>query len=223
MSENKSVVKRYVYVWEGPVRITHWINFFAIIILSVTGWYIHDPFVAAPDKYHAPFIMGNMRYIHYLTGIIFAISVIIRIYWLFVGNKYASWHSFLNPLNKKDRKTLISYVKYYMFLEKNPPHTLGHNPVALLAYIAVFGLFILQIITGLALWAQINPDSTLYTLTGWIFSIVSNQWVRFFHYLVMFLMGGFFINHVYSAVLFDFKTQSGEISSIFAGWKPERD
>jgi Ni/Fe-hydrogenase 1 B-type cytochrome subunit len=27
------------YVWEVPVRATHWVNFFAIIILSVTGIY----------------------------------------------------------------------------------------------------------------------------------------------------------------------------------------
>jgi len=33
----------------------------------------------------------------------------------------------------------------------------------------------------------------------------------------------FFINHIYSAVLFDFKTQSGEISAIFSGWKPLRE
>jgi len=39
----------------------------------------------------------------------------------------------------------------------------------------------------------------------------------------MFLIGGFFINHIYSAVLFDFKTQSGEISAIFSGWKPLRE
>ncbi|MCX8084490.1 MAG: cytochrome b/b6 domain-containing protein, partial [Calditerrivibrio sp.] len=89
--------------------------------------------------------------------------------------------------------------------------------------IVLFNIFILQILTGFALWAQANPDSLLYTLTGWIFSIASNQWVRFFHYLVMFLIGGFVINHLYSAVLFDFKTQSGEISSIFSGWKPQRD
>ena len=28
------------YVWEWPVRIVHWVNFLAILILSVTGIYI---------------------------------------------------------------------------------------------------------------------------------------------------------------------------------------
>jgi len=220
---NYCAAKRFIYVWEGPVRITHWINVFSIIILSITGYYIHNPFIDIHDTFYPPYIMGTVRYIHYLTGVIFSVSVIIRLYWLFVGNPYASWKSFANPFKKEDRKILLSYLKYYTFLEKNPPHTLGHNPVALMAYIVLFNLFILQILTGFGLWAQANPGSTLYSLTGWIFSIVSNQWIRFFHYLVMFLIGGFFINHIYSAVLFDFKTQSGEISSIFSGWKPQRD
>ncbi|MEF3254404.1 MAG: Ni/Fe-hydrogenase, b-type cytochrome subunit [Deferribacterales bacterium] len=215
--------KRFVYVWEGPVRITHWINVFSIIILSLTGYYIHKPFIVTHDSYYAPYIMGNVRYIHYLTGVIFSISVLIRLYWLFVGNQFASWRSFANPFKKEDRRILFSWLKYYTFLEKNPIHTLGHNPVALMAYIVLFNLFIFQIISGFALWAQANPDSTLYALTSWIFYFGGNQWIRFFHHLVMFLIWGFFINHIYSAVLSDFKTQSGEISSIFAGWKPQRD
>lgn len=121
---NYCAAKRFIYVWEGPVRITHWVNVFSIIILSITGYYIHNPFIDVHDMYYPPYIMGTVRYIHYLTGIIFAVSVIIRLYWLFVGNRYASWHSFANPFNKKDRKILMSYFKYYIFLEKNPPHTL---------------------------------------------------------------------------------------------------
>lgn len=221
MSTHECPVEKYIYVWEGPVRITHWINFFCIIVLSFTGYYIHNPFISAPQATQA-FVMGNIRYIHYLTGVIFAVSLIIRLFWLFVGNRYSSWHSFLNPLNKEDRSTFFAYLRYYTFTGKKVPHTLGHNPVALLAYIVLFTLFILQVFSGLALWAQADPNSVLYATTGWIFPLLSNQWVRFFHYLVMFLIGGFVINHIYSAVLFDFKSQSGEISSIFAGWKPKR-
>lgn len=214
--------KRYVYVWQGPVRITHWINFFCMLFLSVTGFYIHYPFVTADEFINAPYIMGTVRYIHYIVGIVFAMSIIIRFFWLFVGNKYASWRSFSNPFNKKDRDVFFKYLKYYSFLGKDAPHTIGHNPVALVAYIVLFNLMILQCFSGFALWAQAHPDGLMYSLTGWIFGILSNQWVRFYHYLFMFLVAGFFINHIYSAVLFDFKSQSGEISSIFSGWKPER-
>ncbi|HCW92216.1 Ni/Fe-hydrogenase, b-type cytochrome subunit [Flexistipes sinusarabici] len=223
MSAHTSPVEKMVYVWEGPLRISHWINFLCIIILSFTGYYIHNPFISSPTSTSA-YVMGTVRYIHYLTGIIFAISVLLRIFWLLVGNRYSSWKCIksLNLFNRNARYVLISYIRYYTFTGKKTPHTLGHNPVALIAYIIIFVLFVLQVFTGFALWAQVNPSGLMYSLTGWIFPLISNQWIRFFHYLVMFLIGGFVINHIYSAVLFDFKTQSGEISSIFSGWKPKR-
>jgi len=223
MSTHTSPVERYVYVWEGPVRTSHWLYFLCIIILSFTGYYIHNPFISSPVSTSA-YVMGMTRYIHYLTGIIFTISILIRILWFFVGNNYSNWRSLkcLNPFDKDALYVIISYIRYYTFTGKKTPHTLGHNPVALLAYLGVFVLFILQVFTGFALWGQADPNSLMYSLTGWIFPIISNQWIRFFHYIVMFLIGGFFINHIYSAVLFDLKTQSGEISSIFSGWKPKR-
>jgi len=223
MSTHKGPVEKMVYVWEGPLRISHWINFLCIIILSFTGYYIHNPFISAPPSTSA-YVMGMTRYIHYLTGIIFTISLLLRILWLLVGNRYSNWRCLksLNPFDKYARYVFISYIRYYTFTGKKTPHTLGHNPVALIAYIVIFVLFVLQVFTGFALWSQANPNGLMYSLTGWIFPLVSNQWLRFFHYLVMFLIGGFFINHIYSAVLFDFKTQSGEISSIFSGWKPKR-
>lgn len=222
MAENKCAARSYVYVWEGPVRISHWLNFFCIIFLSLTGVYIHYPFIEATSFTHAPYIMGIVRYLHYLVGLIFAFSVVLRLFWLFVGNKYSSWQSFSNPFKKEDRDIFWKYFKYYIFLDDNPPHVLGHNPLALVAYIVLFNLYILQIFTGFALWGQSDPNSTLYALTGWIFPFVSNQWVRFYHYIFMFLVAAFVINHLYSAVLLDFKSKSGEISSIFSGWKPIR-
>ena len=38
-----------IYVWQVPVRITHWLIVASIVVLSVTGLYIHGPFFPAPD------------------------------------------------------------------------------------------------------------------------------------------------------------------------------
>ena len=37
------------YVWEWPVRLTHWFNMLAIVVLSVTGYYIGHPYYGAGD------------------------------------------------------------------------------------------------------------------------------------------------------------------------------
>lgn len=211
--------RRFLYIWEGPLRIVHWVNFFSIIILSATGYFIHDPFMSSAQN---AYIMGNVRYIHYLFGIIFSVNLLFRIYGFLVGNYFASWRGIPNPFNARDRKNFWAFIRFYTFTGKDTPHLLGHNPVAFCAYTLLFALFILQMLSGFALWAQNDPGSSLYAVTGWIFGLVSNQWVRWFHFLVMFLIGGFVINHIYSVVLFDFKSKSGEVSSIFSGWKPDR-
>jgi len=36
-----------VYVWELPVRIIHWTIVVSLIVLSVTGYYLYDPFFKA--------------------------------------------------------------------------------------------------------------------------------------------------------------------------------
>lgn len=218
----KCPVKGFVYVWEAPVRIVHWVNVTAIFVLILTGLYIHYPFMR-PNPVDNPYMMGDVRYIHYLTGIIFATSVLVRFWWAFVGNKYANIKTFYNPFNKKDREYIVSYIKYYLFLEKRPKHVLTHNPMAQYAYIFIFLVFLFQIFSGLALWSQNYPDGTMYAVFGSIFTIMSNQWVRYLHYFSIFIIGVFLMAHLYAAVLVDFRTHAGDISSIFSGWKADVD
>ncbi|MDY6821355.1 MAG: Ni/Fe-hydrogenase, b-type cytochrome subunit [Deferribacterota bacterium] len=215
-------VRRYVYVWEVPIRIAHWGIFFSIIVLSFTGIYIHHPFINVAGI-EQPYLMGWMRTIHYITGAIFMFFVLLRIYWFIISGRYGSLKSFVSSIDKKHFKIFLDYVKYYAFLKKDPPHVIGHNPLAIVAYFILYILFIFQIITGFALWGLYDQNGLSYELFGWVFSVVNIQWIRFYHFILMFFIAGFFINHIYSAVLFDFRTQSGEISAIFAGWKPLRN
>jgi len=210
----------FVYVWEAPIRITHWVNVISIIVLIMTGLYIHYPFVR-PNPVDAPYMMGNVRYIHYVTAFIFTASFLVRLWWAFAGNRYAHIKTFYNPFNKQDRKYIISYLKYYMFLEHKPKHVLTHNPMAQYAYIFIFLVFAFQILSGFALWAQADPNGTLYSIFGFMFSIMSNQWLRYLHFFSIFIIGVFLMAHLYAAVLVDFRTHAGDISSIFSGWKAD--
>lgn len=229
MSATKTLERRYkkcpakgfVYVWEGPVRITHWVNVFCIAILIGTGLYINNPNMISSHPNADPYFMGHMRYAHYLTGVIFAGSILIRTWWLFVGNKYSNITSLYNPFKKEDRVYIIQYMKYYMFLEKKPKHVLTHNPMAQYAYIFIFAVFLFQIVSGLALWAQYDPNGTLYSIFGSFLHSFGAQWIRFYHHLMVYIIGVFFIAHIYAAVLVDFRTHAGDVSSIFSGWKAD--
>ena len=62
-------------------------------------------------------------------------------------------------------------------------------------------------------------EGLMWALTGWIFRFVPIPDVRLSHWLVMWLTWGFIIHHVYSAWMVDREERSGEISSMFSGWK----
>jgi Ni/Fe-hydrogenase 1 B-type cytochrome subunit len=205
------------YVWEWPVRITHWVNFLAILTLSVTGIYIGSPKTLAlnPSQY----VMGWVRFIHFVAGYTFAISVISRIYWAFVGNEYANWRTYVPYLYKEGRKNIKETFLFYTFFKAKAPHVVGHNALAGAVYLVVFFLYFVMIFTGFALYSEHAPHSIIHHAFGWMFSLFTNQGMRLTHHLVMWLILSFAIHHVYSAWLMDVKEKNGVMSSIFGGYK----
>ncbi|HET9271438.1 MAG TPA: cytochrome b/b6 domain-containing protein, partial [Vicinamibacterales bacterium] len=150
-----------VYVWEAPVRITHWLIALSIVVLSVTGFYIGTPFIAVPGRAGDHFVMGWMKVIHGYTAYVFIAAVLARIIWMFTGNKYAHWDKFI-PVHRSRLRALWPTFRFYVFALRKPPGFVGHNPLAGLAYVLVFGLYFLAIITGLIMrGANADADSTL--------------------------------------------------------------
>jgi Ni/Fe-hydrogenase 1 B-type cytochrome subunit len=75
------------YLWQLPVRLTHWITVISIGILTVTGIYIEKPFIGTNGLATNEYLMGSMRFVHFVTAFVFTTSVLFRIYWAFVGNR----------------------------------------------------------------------------------------------------------------------------------------
>ena len=90
-------------------------------------------------------------------------------------------------------------VAYYGFRRRQPFDEKGHNSLAALAYIGVFSLVAIEFLTGLVLFSVVEGGPVLHFLVGWIPRLVDIQWIRFVHFLVMFIFVGFLIHHVYSA------------------------
>jgi Ni/Fe-hydrogenase 1 B-type cytochrome subunit len=205
------------YIWELPVRWCHWTNVASIVVLAVTGFFIGTPYNFASSA--SDFTMGWIRFIHFVFAYAFTISVISRVVWSFVGNQYASWREFFPFATVDGRVKMVKMLRYYMFLEKKVPETFGHNPMATTAYVVLFALYILMILTGFTLYSQYAPSGIMSRSLGFMSLLISNQGMRLVHHLSMWLIAGFVVNHVYSAVLMDIKEHDGEISSIFSGFK----
>ena len=211
--------RRTVYVFERPVRIVHWTVVFALIILSVTGFYIYDPFLGGSGMPgHPGYVMGTMRFVHETAGFVFIAAVLFRIYWGFVGNRYVRWRGML-PITKGQRRSLRDVIRFYAFLDNRPPRVNGHNALAGLAYIVLYLGFIVTILTGLGLYAWILRRPPWTTLFSWTWSVMSVPELRLLHFFLMFIYGAFAVHHIYSATLFDIEEHNGELSSIVTGSK----
>ncbi len=202
-----------VYIWEIPVRLTHWVNVLAILVLSATGFYVGNPVLGG-----SVYLMAWVRGVHRVTAYVFIASLALRTYWAFAGNRWASWRELFPYLWREGRTGMHGTFLYYAFLRRRPPGVAGHNPLAGLAYSAVVALMLLEIVTGFAL-QSLGGAGWRTAAFGWLLSLMGAQTVRLVHHMIMWLLLGFMVHHVYSALLMDAEERNGLMTSIFSGYK----
>ena len=190
-----------VYVWEWPVRLFHWLIAGSIVVLAVTGIYIGNPFLSVDGQATHHFVMGTMKSIHFIAAMVFALSILGRVLWMFAGNPYARWHQFI-PLSARRIKGAWNTAAFYLFIKKDSPAFVGHNPLAGLVYSLVYGLCFVMIATGFAMAsASAHVDSMLSSLQFLIPLCGGLQMAHFVHHICMWLILGFAAHHVWSAFL----------------------
>jgi Ni/Fe-hydrogenase 1 B-type cytochrome subunit len=213
-----------VYVWQIPVRIAHWLIALSIAVLSATGIYMGHPFMTVTGPATQSFVMGWVKVIHGYTAYVFTCALVMRMIWMFTGNKYSHWDKFI-PVHRVRQSGLWPVTAFYSFLRDKPPSYVGHNPVAAGAYTLVFGLCFIEVLTGLIMRGTSAPTSMLHGFAqfAWVFGgLAMTRWI---HHIVMWLLLGFTVHHVYSAMLVAIIEKNGTIDSIISGykWVPRKD
>jgi len=207
-----------LYVWQAPVRITHWVTVASIVILSITGAYIADPFLIPPGGS----VMTTVRLLHILTAIVFLFSGGVRTVWLLVGNRFARWSAFM-PTSRKQATEIFRQAGFYGFVRRDMPVVLGHNQLAASAYVMLFALLLVETITGFAL-DGIAGAQPAASLLGWFVDLLGPQTIRVIHHLSMWAILAIALFHIYSCVLVDNLEKNGLMASIFSGYKyPTRE
>ncbi len=204
------------YVWQLPVRVTHWVTFLTFLVLAFTGFYLHRPFFTATGE--TAFTMGTMRFVHILTAFVFTASFLFRMYWMFRGNYCSRWGAFV-PIHRRQWRGMGEMIAYYSFFRWRPSYRIGHNSLAAIVYLWMFFLMLVQVFTGFAMYGEILHHSLWTTMFGWLPMFVNIQYLRLIHYLIMYGFFGFIIHHVYSAVLVSAEERNALIESIFTGYK----
>ena len=213
-----------VYVWELPVRIFQWLNVLALFVLIITGFIIANPPAllssAEATNLHT---FGIVRFIHFTAAYLFFFVMILRVYWAFVGNRFASWRAFW-PFTKKNWNNFGHVMKIDVLLmnekvEDVTKISIGHNSVATLSYLIMFVLAIIQVITGFGMYADMS-SWWLPKMFDWVVPFFGGDFmVRNIHHTVMWLFIFFSMVHVYLVFYHDWLEGRGEVSSIFGGYK----
>ena len=144
-----------------PVRLTHWVNAFAMVCMIMSGWQIYDASPLFPFSFPAWATLGG-----WLGG---AIAWHLAAMWLLVANGllYVAYgligghfrRSFLPLSAAAVRADLRAALTFRL------PHRLGHyNAVQRLLYVLVLLAGVLAVASGLALWkpVQLHPLSLLF-------------------------------------------------------------
>jgi Ni/Fe-hydrogenase 1 B-type cytochrome subunit len=202
-----------IYIWQVPVRATHWVTAGCIVVLSLTGGYIADPFLIPAGGS----TMMTARLIHMVAAITLLASGLVRTWWLLAGNRFSRWSAFI-PTSRVQASELFRQAGFYMFLRREIPKVLGHNQLAAAAYLALFFLLLVETVTGFALDGLIGsePGATGF---AWLRELLGPQTIRLVHHLSMWAILAIALFHIYSTVLVDHLERNGLVSSMFSGYK----
>ncbi len=217
---SKPHILRRVFVWQLPVRFYHWLNVLAILTLISTGLIIGNPPAIMSGKEPSDaYWFGTIRFIHFAASYIFFFNFLFRIYWGFVGNKYANWKNFI-PTNKQFFKDMWLVIKSDIIMQRGAEaHAVGHNRLAGFTYFITFIAFGIQCITGFGLYAAMS-DWWFPNLFAWVpFVFGGDFMLRLIHHLTMWFFVLFAVIHVYLVFYHDYVEGRGEMSSMAGGWK----
>ena len=159
---------------------------------------------------------------HILSALLFLLSGLLRTYWLLAGNRFSRWTAFI-PTTRYQATELFRQAGFYAFIRREIPKVLGHNQLAATAYVVLFALLLVEVVTGFALDGLMGaePGATLF---AWLRELVGSQTLRLIHHLAMWGILAIALFHVYSCILVDHLEHNGLTSSIVSGFKfPTRE
>jgi len=138
--KNKHNPSQAVYVWSRYLRLFHWLNVLAIMLLIGFGLVIFNASnlgVSTEGKV-------LLKTLHVIVGYVFATNLFIRIVMGFVGKGYERWRNTL-PFTKGFGAELANIKKQAHIRHK------GHNPLGKLMVAALLLAMCVQMISGLVI------------------------------------------------------------------------
>ena len=204
MDNKDAKMKRMVniYLYSRYERFWHWLQFFLITFLLVTGFEIEGGF--------SLFGFHKAAKIHNFFGLTWLVAFVFFIFWIFTTGE---WKQYI-PTTRK----VLDVIKYYSYgIFKGEKHPIPkkkrakHNPLQRIVYLIIAALLLpSQMLTGFLYW-------TYNSWNDWGLSFLSLKVIAFIHIANAFAILLFLIIHVYMTTMGH--SFFAHIKAMITGWE----
>ncbi|WP_159995053.1 cytochrome b/b6 domain-containing protein [Roseomonas sp. 18066] len=175
-----------------PLRIMHWLNAVAMIVMILSGWGIYNDAVIIGGLHFGPLRLGSWAaesLLWHFAGMWFL--AVNGLFYLGYGLLTGRFRERFLPITLADlRATLRDTLRLKLVHDD----LTRYNAIQKILYIVVILAGIAQVVSGLAIWKPVQ-FSTLTWLLG------EFQGARLVHFLGMAVIVGFLVVHVLLALL----------------------
>jgi Ni/Fe-hydrogenase 1 B-type cytochrome subunit len=190
-----------VAVWPPLLRLLHIVMAGTMLILLITGILLHSGMILNYQLFE-----HLLHVWHIPAGHVLAIALAIRIVMLFVTRGVSSWKALI----PENMQSVVGVAVFYLSLARNNlPGYFAHNPLWKVFYLLGFIMITIQVLTGLLLEFS------------WLRSVFKTDSATALvqHQMLLEVLLVFVVAHIITAILHDWKTNTGEISAMINGYK----
>jgi len=173
------------------VRVSHWINAFAILIMIFSGWRIYNASALFPFRFPSSITLGGwlggaLQWHFAAMWLLVANGIVYVLYGVVSGHYRGSFF----PVSPRALVNEISNV-----LRGQMSHRLGvYNAIQKLTYLVVIVLGIVLVLSGLCIWKPVQFQGLAALMGGY-------EGARLLHFFAMAGVVGFIVVHLTLVVL----------------------
>ena len=193
MANNHEIALSHTTIQPIWVRITHWINALAVVLMVMSGWQVYDASPIFPALQFPPAItlggwLGGALLWHFAVMWLLVANFIV-----YLATNLASGR-FRRKLLPLEPKQLAADLLATLRGRLKHDDLAHYNAIQKLAYLVVIADIVLIVLSGLAVWKSVQFP-LLRTLMG------GYDNARIVHFICMSVLVAFFVVHVVMVAL----------------------
>jgi Ni/Fe-hydrogenase b-type cytochrome subunit len=190
------------------VRITHWVNAIALVVMIGSGLRIFNAYPAFARKGETfccyPFEgqripdwltfggwLAGARNWHFAMMWVLVVNGLVYLGFIYL---HGEWRD-LVPRRGVIRDA-VEMVKFYLAVRRDHPRQGKHNALQRLTYFSLPFLAVVSVLSGLAIWKPVQLAPLTWLLGGFV-------WARYWHFLAMLILVALSFVHVFMVFAVD--------------------